>query len=72
MHPLAQLLLDHLELCPHTGAPGLRFDQEVAPAGCSADEGKAHEVEGLRFAEPALPAVCRRVASELDQRVFSG
>ena len=28
---------------------------------------KAQELEGLRFAEPALLAVLRRVAAELDQ-----
>src|SRR5215471_20906048 len=67
MHPPAQLLLDRLEFRPHAVAPGLPFDQEAAPAGCSADEGEAQEVEGFRFAEPLLPAVCRRMASELDQ-----
>jgi hypothetical protein len=28
---------------------------------------KAYEIEGLRFAEPALVAAVRRLASELDQ-----
>ena len=45
----------------------LPLEQEVALTGFAADEGKAQEVEGLRFAEPALRASGRRVAAELDQ-----
>ena len=67
VHPLTQFLLDLLELCQHAVSPGLPMNQEPAPTGFSADEGKAQEVEGFRFPEAALPAVCCRVASELDQ-----
>src|SRR5512134_3720263 len=61
------LLLDLPELGSHAVTPGLPFDQEVAPTALAADEGKAQEVEGLRFSEPAPGALCRRVAAELDQ-----
>ena len=67
VHPLTQFLLDLLELCPHAVAPGLPFDQEATPAGCSAYEGKTQEVEGFRLAESALSAACRRMASKLNQ-----
>ena len=35
--------------------------------GTSADVGEAQEIEGLRFAEPALVAPVHRLATELDQ-----
>src|SRR5580704_3508363 len=67
MHSLAQRLLDLLQLCPPAVAPGLTLDLELALAGFTADEGEAEEVEGLRLAEPALLAIDRRKAAELDQ-----
>ena len=73
MHAPSQLLLDLLELRPHAVAPGLPLEQEVARAGFAADEGEAQEVEGLRFAEPALLArlsAARRPNSI--RRVLSG
>jgi hypothetical protein len=38
-----------------------------APPGFGADEYKAEELEGFRFAEPTQFAVPRREAAELDQ-----
>jgi hypothetical protein len=52
---------------PYAVAPGLPFDQEATPAGCSTNEGKAQEIESFRLSDPALPAVGYRMASELDQ-----
>ena len=43
------------------------MDQEFAVTGLAADKGEAQEVDGLRFAEPALLAIGRRMAAELDQ-----
>jgi hypothetical protein len=40
---------------------------EIASPGFAADQHKAQEFEGLRFTEPALFAVLRRMAAELDQ-----
>jgi hypothetical protein len=40
---------------------------EATPAVLAADVREAQEVEGLRFAQPALLAPRRRVATELDQ-----
>jgi hypothetical protein len=37
-----------------------RFNQEAAPTALATDEGEAQEVEGFRFAEPAL--ACRAAA----------
>jgi hypothetical protein len=45
VHPLTQFLLDLLELCQHAVSPGLPMNQETAPTGFSADEGKAQEVD---------------------------
>jgi hypothetical protein len=55
------------ELRPHAVASGFPFDQELSPTACSTDEGKAEEVEGFRFSQPALSASVRRKAAELDQ-----
>ena len=65
--PPTQFLLDCLEFCLSAVAPGLPFDQEAPPPGCSADEGEAQEVEGFRLAKPVPPAVFHRVATELNQ-----
>ena len=43
------------------------FDLEIAPSGLAADEHEAQELERLRFAKPALLAVLRRKAAELNQ-----
>src|SRR5438105_4939747 len=67
MHPPPQLLLDLLELSPNAVAPALPPEEEAAFARSAADEGEAEKVEGLRFAEPALLAIVRRVAAKLDQ-----
>jgi hypothetical protein len=40
---------------------------EIAPSGFAADEYKAQERESLRLGEPALLAVLRRKAAELNQ-----
>src|SRR5918996_6140823 len=65
--PPSQLLLDLPELGSHAVASGLPMDQEAPPTALAADEGEAQEGEGLRFAEPAPGAPCRRMAAELDQ-----
>src|ERR1700681_4091285 len=67
MHALSQFLFDGLQLCPNASPPGLPLHLEFAPASFAADKGEAQEGEGLRFAEPAPLAVCRRQASKLDQ-----
>src|SRR5947207_1902948 len=67
MHSPPQLLFDHLQLRPQAIGPGLPLDLELAPTRLAADEDEAQEAEGLRFAEPAPLAICRRMASELDQ-----
>src|ERR687897_3268949 len=66
----SQLLLDLPELGSHAVAAGLPFDQEAAPTALAADEDEAQEVEGLRFAEPALGASGRCMAAELEQAGF--
>src|SRR5580704_7174694 len=53
MHTPSQLLLDGLELRPHSIAPGFPQDEELAPTVALTDEGEAQDVEGLRLAEPA-------------------
>src|SRR5262249_17231151 len=67
MHPPSQLFLNFLELCAHTVWPGLPLYLEMARPGFAADERKAQEAEGLRFAEPALRACDRCKAAKLDQ-----
>src|SRR3974377_666429 len=62
-----QLLFDFLELGPHAVPPGFPLEQKVAPAATAADEGEPQEIEGFRFAEPALLAVSRRMAAKPDQ-----
>src|SRR5262249_3165771 len=49
MPSLSHLLLNFLELRPHAVASGFPFDLELSAAACSADEGEAQKVEGLRF-----------------------
>ena len=44
-----------------------RLSRNLPWRDCAADEREAQEVEGLRFAEPALCAPDRRKAAELDQ-----
>src|SRR5260370_41440180 len=67
VHPGSHLLLDLLELAPHAGTPGFPLEEELALTVASADVGEAQEIEGLRFAEPALVAPVHRLATELDQ-----
>jgi len=43
------------------------MNQEGAATRFTADEGEAQKGEGLRFAEPALLSIGRRVATELQQ-----
>src|SRR5712671_4547743 len=67
VHSPSQLLLDLLEFRFHAVAPGLPMNEEFAPATFAADEGEPEEVEGFRFAEPALRTLSRREAAERDQ-----
>src|SRR5271169_2635720 len=70
MQPPSHFLLDVLELRSHAIPTGLAREQELSPTGFAADEGEAQEVEGLRFADPALDAIRRRMATERDQTGF--
>jgi hypothetical protein len=65
--PLSQRLLDLPQLRAHAIPSGLPPDLEITPPGLRADQHKAQELEGLRLATPALLAVLRRKAAELDQ-----
>src|SRR5262249_15862914 len=56
MPSLSHLLLNFLELCPHAVASGFPFDLELSAAACSADEGEAQKLEGLRFSEAPMSA----------------
>jgi len=67
MHAPPQLLLDLLELRPHAVPPGSPLEEEAALSGFPADESKAQEVEGLRFAKPTPGASGRSGAAKLDQ-----
>src|SRR5262245_23284744 len=67
MHAPSQLPLDGLPLRPRPVESGIPFEQEQATQSTAADEGEAEEVEGLRLAEPAPPAVLLCLASKLDQ-----
>src|SRR5215471_11762813 len=67
MPSLSHLLLNFLELRPHAVASGFPFDLELSAAACSADEGEAQKVEGLRFSEPPMSAALHCEAAELDQ-----
>src|SRR5213079_114827 len=59
MPSLSHLLLNFLELRPHAVASGFPFDLELSAAACSADQGEAQKVEGLRFSEPPMSAPLR-------------
>src|ERR1700693_240816 len=67
MHPPSQLPRNLLDLRLHAVATGPPLEEEFAPSRLAADKGHTEEVEGLRFAEPALLAVGRRVAPKLNQ-----
>src|SRR5258708_5754902 len=67
MHPPSQLPRNLLDLRLHAVATGFPLEEEFAPSRLAADKGHTEEVEGLRFAEPALLSVVRRVASKLNQ-----
>ena len=66
VHSQPQLRLDFLEFRPHAVAPGLPLKLEGSPARFTADEGEAHECEGLRSTDTAFLAIDRRAAAELD------
>src|SRR5215467_6045194 len=67
MHPPSQFPRNLLDLRLHAVATGFPLEEEFAPSRLAADKGHTKEVEGLRFAEPALLAVVRRLASKLNQ-----
>jgi len=67
VHALSHLRLDVLELRPHAVAPGLPLKLEVPFARFSADEREPQKRKAVRFAEPALLALDRRTAAELNQ-----
>src|SRR5271166_3523386 len=64
---LSKRLLDFPELRFHAIPARLPPDSEVATTSLVANEHEAKEREGLRFGEPALLAVLRREAAELNQ-----
>ena len=66
MPPLPQFSFNLLKFYPHTVASGLPLEQEITLARFSADKGEAKQAEGFRFAEPALLALGRGKAAELD------
>jgi hypothetical protein len=66
VHASSHFLLQFQELRHHTVSPCFPLNQEAALAGLTTDEGKTQEVEGLRFAQPALLAVGCRVAAEFN------
>ncbi|WP_439375001.1 hypothetical protein [Bradyrhizobium sp. DASA03120] len=70
VHTPSHSLLHGLQFRPHAVFARLAPDLELALLGSAADEGEAEEVEGLRLAEPAPPAVVLRMTSELDQPGF--
>ena len=67
MHPPSQFPRNLLDLRLHAVATGPPLEEEFAPSRLTADESHTEKVEGLRFAEPALLAFVRRVATELNQ-----
>jgi len=70
VHPPSQLLLDLPEFCPQAVRAGLPLEQECTPTADATEEGEPQKVEGFRFAEAALSAPGRRMATELDQAGF--
>jgi hypothetical protein len=70
VHPPSHLFLKFRQLRLHPVAACLAHEQKLAPAGFPADEGEAEKAEGLRFSEPALRALRRRVAAKRDQTGF--
>ena len=72
VHTPSQFPFDLLEFRCHAIAPGLPMDQERASTCRAADQSKAQEVEGLRFAKPALLSLGRRMAANSISRVLSG
>src|SRR5829696_3496292 len=66
VQPTPQLLLDGPELRPHAVAAGLPLKLEAPAARFAANEREPEEHEGLRFSEPALPAVGRSTAAKLN------
>src|SRR5712672_1793969 len=67
VHLPSQSFLDFLELGPHAVTARLPLDLEITPPRFAANEHKTQELEGLRLGEPALLAVLRRKATELNQ-----
>src|SRR6478735_4056277 len=70
VHTPSQFPFDLLEFRCHAIAPGLPMDQERSSTCRAADQSKAQEVEGLRFAKPALLSLGRRMATKLNQSGF--
>src|SRR6266436_4109245 len=67
VHLPSQSFLDFLELGPCAVTARLPLDLEITPPRFAANEHKTQELEGLRLGEPALLAVLRRKATELNQ-----
>src|SRR6266536_928067 len=65
MPSLSHLLLNFLELRPHAVASGFPFHLELSAAACSADEGEAQKIEGLRFSEPPMSAALHCEAADI-------
>jgi hypothetical protein len=54
-YPPPQLLIDSLELCPRAVGPRLRFDQEAARAGSSADDSRRPSTVSAGVRRPRRP-----------------
>src|SRR6201993_3362463 len=67
VHTPSQFSFDLLEFRLHAIASAVSMDQERSSARLAADQSKAQEVEGLRFAKPALLSLGRRTAAKLNQ-----
>jgi hypothetical protein len=67
VHTPSQFSFDLLEFRRHAITSSLPMDLEGSSACLAADQSKAQEAEGLRFAKPALLSLGRRTAAKLNQ-----
>src|ERR1700716_1947780 len=63
----SQSLPSFLAAWPHAVTARLPLNLQITPPRFAANEHKTQELEGLRLGEPALLAVLRRQATELNQ-----
>ena len=70
VHACAELLLDLLQLCPHTLADRHALYTETSVSVSSADVREAQKIERLRFAFPSSRPIFFGKPPELDQTRF--